>query len=211
MVALSSGILSAEPYNFAPNMVGLSFVSPLIAIIPGAVCGGYVVDWFTIRQARKNHGISEPEHKLKLMIFPTILAPFGLLMIGLGPYYGAHWLVFVIGEFVLTISGPLATLLSITYSFDSFHHFEPENRHGPQAATQHCGPYVQAVIFMALVITFAFNYAITPWAFDWGFKNYGISAAGLATAVNITYLLMLKYGKKLRISGASYYRKVINW
>lgn len=213
MVALSSGVLSVEPYNMAPNMVGLTFVSPLIAIIPGAVAGGYIVDKYTIWQARKNHGISEPEHKLKLMIFPTILAPFGLLMIGLGPYYGAHWIVFVLGEFVLTISGPLATLLSLTYAFDSFHSLEPDehNRHGPQAETQHCGPYVQAVIVMALTITFAFNYVITPWAFEGGFLVYGTTAAAMATIVNITFLLMLKFGKRLRKSGASYYRKVINW
>lgn len=156
MVALSSGTLSVEPYNFKPEMVGLSFLSPLIAIIPGAVVGGMVVDWFTIRQARKNYGVSEPEHKLKLMILPTIIAPFGLLMIGLGPYYGASPWVFIMGEFVLTISGPLATLLSITYAFDSFHSLEPENKHGPQAETQRCGPYVQAIIAMALTITFAF-------------------------------------------------------
>ncbi|GMK53551.1 hypothetical protein CspeluHIS016_0101370 [Cutaneotrichosporon spelunceum] len=213
MVALSSGVLGAEPYNMAPNMVGLSFVSPLIAIIPGAVAGGYIVDRFTIRQARRNHGISEAEHKLKLMIFPTVLAPLGLLMIGLGPYYRAHWIVFVLGEFVLTISGPLATLLSLTYAFDSFHDLEPEEdkRNGPQAETQHCGPYVQAVILIALTITFAFNYVITPWAFGGGFLVYGTTAAAMATVINLTYLLMLKYGKRLRQSGAPYYRKIINW
>ncbi|BEJ13938.1 hypothetical protein CspHIS471_0311120 [Cutaneotrichosporon sp. HIS471] len=213
MVALSSGVLSVAPYNMAPNMVGLTFVSPLIAIIPGAIAGGYIVDKFTIWQARKNHGISEAEHKLKLMIFPTILAPFGLLMIGLGPYYGAHWIVFVLGEFVLTISGPLATLLSITYAFDSFHSLEPDekNRNGPQAETQHCGPYVQAVIVLALTITFGFNYVITPWAFDAGFLVYGTTAAAMATVVNITYVIMLKWGKKFRKSDAPYYRKIINW
>lgn len=121
MIALSSGMLSAEPYNFKPDMVGLTFLSPLLAIVPGAVFGGWLVDWYTIRQARKNDGVSEPEHKIKLMIIPTVLAPFGLLMIGLGPFYGAHWAVFVVGEFVLTVSGPLATLLSLTYAFDSYH------------------------------------------------------------------------------------------
>lgn len=70
---------------------------------------------------------------------------------------------------------------------------------------------MQAVIFLALVISFAFNYAITPWAFEWGFKNYGISAAGIATAVNLSYLVILKYGKTLRLSGGPYYRKILNW
>lgn len=35
MNAYASGVLSAEPYNFEPNKVGLTFISPMIAILPG--------------------------------------------------------------------------------------------------------------------------------------------------------------------------------
>jgi hypothetical protein len=52
---------------------------------------------------------------------------------------------------------------------------------------------------------------ITPWAFDAGFLVYGTTAAAMATVINLTFILMLKYGKRLRRSGAAYYRKVINW
>lgn len=47
----------------------------------------------SIRCARKNHGFAEAEDKLRLMLIPLILTPFGLLMMGLGPYYGAHYMV----------------------------------------------------------------------------------------------------------------------
>lgn len=179
--------------------------------MPSAIAGGMVTDWWTVRQAKKNHGISEAEHKLKLMLIPTVLTPFGILMMGLGPYYGAHWMVFVAGEFILTVAGPLATLLSLTYAFDCFHEISPRNPHGVQAEVQKCGPYVQSLVALAMAITLGFSYAITPWAFDWGFKNWAISAVCIGTAINLTYLLMVWRGKKMRRSSAPTYAKIINW
>lgn len=183
----------------------------MTAVIPGAIIGGIITDWFTIRQAKKNHGISEAETKLRLMIIPTVLTPFGLLMMGLGPYYGAHWMVYVAGEFVLTMAGPLASLLSMVYAFDSFHEIHPSNPHGVQAEVQNCAPYVQSLIAFAMVLTFAFNYAITPWAFEWGFRNWCISAAAIGLVVNLSHFVLLKYGKRMRIRYAPVYRRIINW
>lgn len=39
---LCSGILSAPPYNLAPNYVGFTYLSPVIATMPGAILGGHV-------------------------------------------------------------------------------------------------------------------------------------------------------------------------
>lgn len=91
MAALSSGVLSAEPYNMAPTSVGLTFLSPFLAIVPGAILGGWVCDRWTVRCARRNGGVSEPEHKLWLMIVPTILSPLGLIMMSLGVAYNGEW------------------------------------------------------------------------------------------------------------------------
>ncbi|WOO81781.1 uncharacterized protein LOC62_04G005302 [Vanrija pseudolonga] len=128
--------------------------------------------------------------------------PFGILMMGLGPYYKAHWMVFVMGEFVLTIAGPIATLLSITYAFDAFHSIHPKEK---QSA-----PYLLSLILVGMIFTFCFNYCVTPWAFDWGFRNWAISAVFIGTAVNCSAFLMIYYGKRLRKSGVSYYEKIIN-
>jgi hypothetical protein len=49
--------------------------------------------WF----AKRNHGISEPEHKLWLTLPLLLAGPFGLLMMGMGAYFELHWIVFVIG------------------------------------------------------------------------------------------------------------------
>lgn len=154
--ALCSGVLSAPPYNFKPNSVGLTYLAPLIATMPGAVLGGHIADRYTVRAARRNNGIAEAEHKLRLLFLPTLLAPAALLMLGLGPYYGAHWMVFVAGMFVLSLIGPLAALLAISYAFDSFHAVQPTRRDGPQAEVQQCAPYLLCVIALCMVFTFAF-------------------------------------------------------
>ena len=210
MAALSSGILSAPPYNFVPNMVGLTFLSPLVAIVPGAIFAGWITDRCTIRQARRRGGVSEPEDKLILFIIPAILNPVGCLMMGLGSYYGAHWIVFVLGEFVVTVAGPLVNLLAITYTFDAFHSLHPTERRGPRAGVQPAAVYVLAPTLLAMAITFGFNYAITPWAFDAGFRTWGVSAAGVGLGITLTGLIMMRFGKRFRKSGAGYYRRVIN-
>lgn len=47
--------------------------------------------------AQRNGGVSDPEHKLWLMAPIFIGVPGGFLMMGLGPYYGAHWIVYTLG------------------------------------------------------------------------------------------------------------------
>nr|XP_031857290.1 uncharacterized protein CI109_007310 [Kwoniella shandongensis]KAA5524362.1 hypothetical protein CI109_007310 [Kwoniella shandongensis] len=208
---LSSGVLASPPYNFGTGPIGLTFLSPLLGAIPSALWGGAYCDPYALKMARKNHGVSEAEHKLRLFIIPTVLAPIGLLMMGLGPYYGTHWIVYVMGECILNLAGPLASLLVIAYAFDTFHSIDPEDNQGPKCAAQDTAPYLSAIVFIAMCVTFAFGYAITPWSFGWNFKWFGITAAAAATVLNLSVLLMLKYGKMLRKNGEAYYRKVINW
>ena len=153
---LSSGVLSSPPYNFAPNSVGLTWFSPLVTCIPGALFGGYMADRYAIYMAKKNNGICEPEHKLRLFIFPAVLIPVGLLMMGLGPYYQAHWIVYVIGEGVLNLVGPLATVLVLTYAFDCFHPIQPDDLTGVHASVQDSAPYLICTMVIAMCLTFGF-------------------------------------------------------
>lgn len=48
-------------------------------------------------------------------------------------------------------------------------------------------------------------------AFNFGFKNFAITSVFISLAINITFVPMIKYGKRLRKSHAAYYKKVINW
>ncbi|WRT67561.1 uncharacterized protein IL334_004533 [Kwoniella shivajii] len=211
IAAISSGILAAPPYNFSTSAVGLTFLSPFLSAIPGSVYGGYITDKFVLRQAKKNHGIAEAEHKLKLYIIPAALCPIGLLMMGLGPYYGAHWIVYVLGCAIVNLIGPLATILTVSYVFDCYHPIRPKTEHGVQACAQDMAPYLLSTVLLAMVFTFGFNYVITPWCFGWGLRNFAISSALIITVINATVLVVLKWGKRLRRSGERHYRKIIDW
>lgn len=153
---LSSGILSYPPYNFAPNSVGLTWFSPLVTCIPGALFGGWLADKYAIRMAKQNDGICEPEHKLRLFIIPAVFIPIGLLMMGLGPYYEAHWIVYVIGEGVVNLVGPLGTVLVLSYAFDSFHPIQPLDPTGVHASVQDSAPYLTCTMVIAMCVTFGF-------------------------------------------------------
>jgi hypothetical protein len=110
----------------------------------------------TVREARKNGGISEPEHKLKLFIIPSFFLPIGLLMMGLGAFYQAHYMVFVVGLGIQNIAGPFGTLLVLTYAFDCFHMIEPTDKSGVRASAQDSAPYLIAIVFVGMSVTFAF-------------------------------------------------------
>jgi hypothetical protein len=100
-----------------------------------AVFGGYISDVYCMRQAKRAGGTLEPEMRLKLFWIPSILIVGGLLMMGFGPYYEAHWIVFVLGMGVLNMAGPFATVLILNYAFDAYHPIVPKNHYGPQAVT----------------------------------------------------------------------------
>nr|XP_018263232.1 uncharacterized protein I303_04725 [Kwoniella dejecticola CBS 10117]OBR85390.1 hypothetical protein I303_04725 [Kwoniella dejecticola CBS 10117] len=209
--ALSSGILAEEPYNMSSSAVGLTFLSSLIAAIPVAFFGGPIADWYGLRCAKRNHGISEAEHKLHLWIVCVILTPVGLLMMGLGPYYEAHWIIFVLGCGIINFVGTFGTLLAINYIFDCFHEIHPDDPNSPASAAQDAAPYLLTSILICMVFSFALSYAITPWCFEWGLKNFGISSAIISTFIEASAIIMLIWGKQMRRSGQSYYRKVVNW
>ena len=121
-----------------------------------SVLAGFVADKYTLRKAKANHGISEPEHKLDLFLISGSCTPIGLLMMGLGPYYGAHWIVYVIGAFILNIAGPLASTLSVAYIFDCFHSLKPTHNGVVQAKVQGCATYVVCNIFITMCFVFGF-------------------------------------------------------
>ena len=156
IAAMTSGVLAEPPYNFSAASVGLTFVGPLLASIPGSILGGRLADAYAVRRARANGGVSEAEHKLHLFAVPLVGMVVGLLMMGLGPAYEAHWIVFVLGTSIVNFMGPIATLLALAYAFDCFHSIRPENQDGPQAATQDAAPYLLTVILVGMTIAFGF-------------------------------------------------------
>jgi hypothetical protein len=125
------------------------------------VFGGYISDAFCMREARRAGGTFEPEMRLKLMWAPALIIVGGLLMVGLGPYYEAHWIVFVLGIGLLNLAGPFATAIVLNYAFDCYHPVEPNNKYGPQAITHQAAPYLLSALIISM--SMAFGYVSGGW------------------------------------------------
>lgn len=85
LVAMSSIMtiaLSAPPYNFNPAQVGFMYTGPTIGAVFGFLYGGIFVDWATVRLARRNGGIFEPEMRLYPMVVPALIGAGGLILFG---------------------------------------------------------------------------------------------------------------------------------
>ncbi len=100
--------------------------------------------------------MSEPEDKLQLFIVPLVGMVIGLLMMGLGPYYEAHWIVFVLGCSIVNFVGPIATVLAFAYAFDCYHSIRPDSMEGPTAAAQDTAPYLLTIVLLGMIVAFGF-------------------------------------------------------
>lgn len=65
-------------------MVGLSYLSTCLGVIVGSFFAGRFSDWLTIRLARRNKGILEPEQRLWPYAACLILVPGALILWGVG-------------------------------------------------------------------------------------------------------------------------------
>ena len=89
--ATASIIFSAPPYNFSPGIVGTTYVSCLIGVAFGFIFTGQMSDWLAIKIARRNNGIMEAEHRLRLFAASSVIVPFALILWGLGAAHEVHW------------------------------------------------------------------------------------------------------------------------
>lgn len=117
-----------------------------------------------MKLAKKANGIFEPEMRLQLLLIPSIITPIALLMMGLGPYYQAHWIVFVLGLGLINIAGPLATVIVLNYAFDCYHGMAPTGSNKQAQLINHkSAPYLVASMIIAM--SMAFGYVSTMFAY----------------------------------------------
>lgn len=187
-----STFFTAEPYNFSSGSVGLTNLSSLVGSIIGMFFGGYVADWIVLKLARKNNGIVEPEMRLWLMIFPTIINAAGLLMYGLGAYNGTQWFVPAgLGRAMISIGICSCGPIVITYAIDCY----------PALASES----VVLILFMRNLIGCGFTFAIAPWILRVGVKNFTWTLFALCVFMNGTLFVMIIFGKRMRRNSKKLY------
>ncbi|KXJ87153.1 major facilitator superfamily domain-containing protein [Microdochium bolleyi] len=193
--ATASIILSGEPYNFPASMVGLSYISCTVGVIVGAILSGRLSDWLTIKLARRNDGIMEAEHRLWPFTLAMVMVPGGLILWGVGAAHGIHWFGLIVAMGCLAAATTIGLTLSVNYLIDCYHDIS--------------GDALVTVIIIRNTMSFAVSYGITPWLTQLGYQNCFISAAFVSLAATSVYLVVIKFGKRLRIRSASKYFELV--
>lgn len=193
----ASLILSGEPYNFAPSMVGVAYVSPLIGVFISSVYCGKGGDWLVVKLARRAGGIMEPEHRLWLLVPFILLAPFGLILWGVGasPNIHVHWFGLVFAMGVIAAFNVAGLQVSLAYCIDTYRDL--------------AGEMTVTVILIRNTMSFAVSYGITPWVTNMGYQNAFILAGFAAMAQILTFLIFVKWGKKLRRASAQRFLRYV--
>jgi hypothetical protein len=194
--ATASIILGGAPYNFSASMVGLSYLSCVIGVIIGSLTSGRVSDWLTIKLARRNKGVMEAEHRLWPFATCLIMVPGSLILWGVGAAHQVHFFGLLVAMACLAYTSTLGVTLSVNYMIDSYHDIS--------------GDAIVAVILIRNTMSFAVNYGITPWLRNLGYQNCFLSAAFVGLAASSVFLVMIKFGKGLRVKSSDKYWGIVN-
>lgn len=167
----------------------------MIGATVAGIVSGPVADWLTLRLASRHRGLREPEQRLWGLVVYCILMPAGLLIWGLGAYHHAHWAVLLLGGLLCGYCNVSGGAYALAYAVDCFKELSGET--------------IVSVILCRNTLSFAFNYAITPWIDAQGLQKTFIAVAILSWAFGMSFLLMEWKGKALRVMCAERYWRYV--
>lgn len=149
----------------------------------------------TVRLARRNGGISEPEHGLYIFVASVVLVPFAMVLYGVGVTYHLHWFALVMSQVAVAFNAALCVSTALAYAMNSY----------PELASQ----MVTTCVLIRNTLSFAINYGITPWLNASGYLRVYCIVAGIGFVWNASLFLMTRYGRGLRqMTAERYYRDV---
>ncbi|AOW00533.1 major facilitator superfamily domain-containing protein [Yarrowia lipolytica] len=193
--ATASLILSSPPYNFGTISVGLSYFSPSIVAGIAGWGGGYMSDILKMYLARRNNGVSEPEHRLWILVVYLALVPGALVLWGVGAATHVHWFGLIMAMGLIGGCGTLAATASVSYAIDSYREVASDS--------------MATVIVIRNLMSFGIGYGITPWLANQGYgKTFG-EGAGVCAGCGLVFLVFVVYGKKLRDLTKERYWKLV--
>ncbi|RJE17977.1 Mfs transporter [Aspergillus sclerotialis] len=195
----SSIILGSDPYNFSSSIVGLSYVACCLGVVGGSLVTGRFSDWLTIKLARRNNGIMEAEQRLWPFAACVFVVPASLILWGVGAAHHVHWFGLTVAMCTLAFANACGITLSVNYLVDSYKELS--------------GNAMATVMLVRNTMSFAIGYGITPWIDNLGYQNCFISAAFIGMACSAVFLVMVRFGKKMRIKTREKYWNIVvdNW
>ncbi|OJJ29834.1 hypothetical protein ASPWEDRAFT_177572 [Aspergillus wentii DTO 134E9] len=184
-----------EPYVWNGEQVGLTNAAALIGSLLGTIFAGNVSDWFVLVVAKRNKGTREPEHRLSLLAATAIITSGGLVMYGKGVEVGLPWSCPVIGMGLMGFGFTASSIIGETYILDSYRAVAPQS-------------LVVINIFRNLIgMTFVF--CVQPWLDHSGYGNAFIQMMAMCIIAHLTVIPMIVWGKRLRITTAAWYLKMV--
>lgn len=195
LLATTQSEIYATYYGFSTSSTGLTNLAPLCGSFIGMLYGGPFVDWMSIKMAKRNHGILEPEFRLWAMIAPTCLNAAGLLAYGLASVSVRPWPVsVVVGQgligFAMSSSGPIC----LTYAIECY----------PRLASEG----LVLMLFVRNMIGCGFTFAIQPWLDRDGLTTTTWLMFMISLVVNGSFIILVIWGKKFRRMTKQYYYKI---
>ncbi|POS70695.1 major facilitator superfamily transporter [Diaporthe helianthi] len=189
----TAGTVYTTMYGWNTTGVSGAYAAGVIGTITGGYYSGKVGRILTMRLARRNNGISEPEHTLYLFVASMILVPFSLVLYGVGVVHHIHWFGLVFSQFLLANSNALCVSAALNYAISSYRELS--------------GGMVVTCVLIRNTLSFAINYAITPWLEATGYQNTYITVAAIGFVWNASLFGMVRWGRKLREVTAERYWK----
>jgi len=96
---------------------------------------------------------------------------------------------------VIALTNTIGLQLSVSYCIDSYRDL--------------AGETIITVILIRNTMSFAIGYGLTPWVTNMGYQNAFITAAFAGLAQVLTFLIFVKYGKRLRVASTQRYLKFV--
>ncbi|KAJ8612798.1 hypothetical protein MRB53_037269 [Persea americana] len=110
-----------DTYHFSQSIVGLTFIGIGAGSFTGLFILGMISDPLMKRLAAKHsNGELKPEYRLPPMIITSPLLPIGMFIYGWTAQYGVHWIVPLIGTFLVGISLISVFMCVSTYVVDAY-------------------------------------------------------------------------------------------
>lgn len=171
-------------YSFSTGESGLAYIGTGVGLVLGLITAGMLSDKQMKRRAM--NGSMEPENRLPPVIVGSILFPTGLLWYGWSAKYKVHWIVPQIGTSFVGFGGTLAFLPVQMYLVDAF------QAHAASAVATNT--ILRNIIGATLPLAGGRLYDTL--GLGWG----NSLLASICFAVIPVPVLLLKYGKKIRMS-----------
>ncbi|KPM43136.1 hypothetical protein AK830_g3389 [Neonectria ditissima] len=185
------GTVYTTQYGFSTAGVAAAYSGGVIGTVIGGYYCGKVGPILTVRLARRNGGISEPEHTLYLFVASIVLVPFAMILYGLGVTYHLHWFALVITQVAMAINAALCVAGALNYAISSYQELS--------------GQMVTTCVLIRNTLSFAVNYGITPWLNASGYLRVYCIVAGIGFVWNASLFVMIRYGRTMRESTAKRY------